>query len=231
MTSRLLLFALPCLLLACARPLTPSETTFAETLLGADLNTTTVTVTKGALIGNVRHSRPTRPQVACRERIFPPPKAKTVSVGTAAFVLFNQIYVAEDVFEPNFLPGYPEKMSLPHAMLFAHEMIHVWQWQNRRLTGYHPWKAANEHKPGTDPYLLEFGTTQPYLDFPFEQQAAIVEEYVCCAALDPTGSRTSRLREMLGAHLPVADLDAQISETKIFLPWKDARTRGICSLR
>lgn len=223
-----LMFLLP-LLASCARPLTQAETRFAETLLGSSLNTGSVSIVNGALIGNITHRRPTRPRVACRERIWPAPKTKTVEVGTAAFVLFDAIFISRELYQRDFLQSYPAKMDLPYAMLFAHEMTHVWQWQNRDITGYHPFKAAREHRPGTDPYLLDIDTSAKFLDYPFEQQAAIVEEYVCCSALDPQGSRTQRLRDMLAVNLPVADLDAALADTDVFVPWKDAKIRGICS--
>ena len=91
-------------------------------------------------------------------------------------------------------------------MLFAHEITHVWQWQNRATTGYSPLRAAREHEGGADPYLYDINTKAGFLDYGYEQQASIVEEFVCCAALDPTGSRTQRLEALISETMPIQDL-------------------------
>ena len=48
-------------------------------------------------------------------------------------------------------------------MLFAHEMTHVWQWQNRQATGYSPLRAAREHDFKADPYLYDISTKTRFL--------------------------------------------------------------------
>lgn len=228
MTLRALLLFLPLFLFACTRPLSEGETAFSKTLFGENLQTRNAVIHNGAFIGNITHTRATRPRKACRERIWPAPKAKTVKVGTAAFVLFNAVFVARPLYKRDYLASYPDHIKLTDTMLFAHEMTHIWQWQNRAVTGYHPLKAASEHKPGTDPYLFELTSEPDFLDFPFEQQAGIVEEYVCCSTLDPNGRRTARLREMLGGYLPISDLDKSLAQSSVTIPWKGAKISGIC---
>ena len=63
------------------------------------------------------------------------------------------------------------KVAVIAMMLFAHEMVHVWQWQNRHVTGYHPLKAAQEHN-AVDPYLFDLSQAPKFLDYGFEQQGA-----------------------------------------------------------
>ncbi len=213
----------------CGRPLTPAEKAFSQSIHGDQINTKRVRVVDGALVGNVTSTRPARPRVACRERIWPPPKSDTVTTGTAAIVLFNTVFVNRYFYSQDYLDGYPAKIPLAQAMLLAHELTHVWQWQNRDLTGYHPLRAASEHKPGADPYLFDLKVPQGFLEFTDEQQAAIVEEYVCCRTLDPKGARTARLRGLLDEVLPLQN-DANIAaQSDPILPWSGARTRGICS--
>lgn len=221
------LAALSCLLIlaACGRPLSPGEASFAARMHGASLDVSRVRLHDGALIGKTTYTRPKRPRLACRERILPEPASQTVTVSPAAAALFNHIFLAHDWYEDDFLPGYPERMSLIHAMLFAHEIAHVWQWQNRARTGYAPWRSAAEHRQGADPYLFDIAARADFLDFGYEQQASIVEEYVCCAALDPAAPRTRRLAAMLRAAFPMQRLD--IPE-QVSLPWDGADTRGIC---
>jgi len=227
--NRRLLLACLFLLVSCGRPLTTGEQEFAATLFGPEFDPGPVRVASFNGVDGFTTTRPKRPRVACRERIWPEPKTDTVSVGTAAFVLFNQINISSEIYFDDYMSAWPETFSLPAAMLIAHEMTHIWQWQNRARTGYHPLKAAQEHKPGTDPYLLEFTADSRFLDFPYEQQGAIVEEYVCCRSLDPQGSRTQRLHKMLKATFPVEALDHHLNPRRVKLPWDGAKVRGICS--
>ncbi|NOX40745.1 MAG: hypothetical protein GXP05_09580 [Alphaproteobacteria bacterium] len=216
------------LLVACGRPLSQTERKFATTLFGAELSANKVRVASFTALSTLTSMRTKRPRTACRERIWPEPTTEKVTTFTAAFVLFNRINIAANLYRPDYLPKYPSELSLPAAMLIAHELTHVWQWQNRKKTGYSPLKAAREHRPGADPYLLNLSSKSAFLDFPFEQQSAIVEEYVCCQNLDPSGGRTKRLHEMLKTALPIATIGAQIS-TAVTVPWSGVERAGICA--
>ncbi len=79
----------------------------------------------------------------------------------------------------------------------------------------------------TDPYLFDFDRDPQFLDFGYEQQGAIVEEYVCCRALDPTGARTIRLHAMIGEVMPLAPL-TQSRQHDVRLPWDGVELDGIC---
>ncbi len=126
------------------------------------------------------------------------------------------------------MPAYPERLYLVEAMLLAHEMTHVWQWQNRRETGYHPLRAAAEHSTTPGPYLFELDKSPDFLSYGYEQQGAIVEEYVCCRSLAPQAPRSKRLHAMLKAVMPVTDLPKE-RQSDVYLPWKEAELSGICS--
>ena len=226
-----IVFFLFLLVTACSRPLTEGESAFADSLFGPQLDTKKVRVASFPALTSLTQSRPPRPRVACRERIWPAPKTHKdkVETFTAAFVLKNRINMADKMFAKDYMPQYPGRLSLPAAMLIGHELTHVWQWQNRARTGYTPWKAAREHSPGTDPYLLDLSSKHAFLDFPYEQQGAIVEEYVCCLNLDPNGSRTRRLHGMLAQAFPVREIADRLKGSDVILPRKGAKTRGICS--
>ena len=231
MTLRILfalLILLP-LLPGCGRHLTQAEKSFTQTIMGAQVDVQKVRLVKGTLIGKVTKTRATRPRLACRERIWPVRKTETVKTITSAFVLFNTVFLSHSHYSDDLMAGYPEKLPLSDAMLLAHEMTHVWQWQNREITGYYPLRAASEHKPGADPYLFNLQTSQAFLEYPYEQQASIVEEYVCCRTLDPSGSRTRRLRVLLQSVLPRHDAVSTTPNTVPVLPWQGAQTKGICS--
>ena len=222
---RLLLIFTLALVVSCGRPLTEAETQFATAMHGEEIDTSRVRFVRGALVGSVTFKRQKRPRLACRERIFPEPKSEIVTVGPAAVALHNKVFYTVPYYLRDYMHRYPKEMDLYAAMVFAHELTHVWQWQNRAKTGYSPLRAGNEHVTSQDPYLFDISTKANFLDYGYEQQAGIVEEYVCCAALDPDAPRTQRLREMLSGAFPLGDLNIP---RKVHLPWDEAETRGIC---
>jgi len=217
------------LLSACGRPLTETEMAFAQDLQGSQLNTKRIRLVEGAPVAPITFHRKKRPRIACRERILPPIKDEIVTSKPAAVTLFNRVYFARDWYIDNYFPDYPERLYLVQAMLLAHELTHVWQWQNRKQTGYSPMRAAAEHGSVDDPYLFDLSATPDFLSYGFEQQGAIVEEYVCCRALAPDGARTKRIHDMLKDAFPVRDLPGRKRESNVYLPWKDVELKGICA--
>ncbi|MCL6283149.1 hypothetical protein M3P21_06350 [Ruegeria sp. 2012CJ41-6] len=215
------------LVVACGRPLTETEMDFAGRIHGDALDLNRVRVVEGAPVGSVTFRRKPRPRVTCRERILPPVKDELVTSKPAAVALFNHVLFTRDWYLEDYTPEFPDHLALVQAMLFAHELTHVWQWQNRRTTGYHPLRAAAEHGGADDPYLFDLEKTPEFLDYGFEQQGAIVEEYVCCRALDPDAARTKRLHRMLSAAFPVSTLP-KTRESDVYLPWDGVEIDGIC---
>ncbi|MEQ9257617.1 MAG: hypothetical protein RIG84_00820 [Roseovarius sp.] len=213
------------LLTACGRPLSPAEKAFARQVHGESIAVNRIRFHDGALVGSVTLERQKRPRLTCRERILPEPKSEKITVSPAAVALFNRVFYAKDWYAEDYLPDYPNRMSLVHAMLFAHEITHVWQWQNRAQTGYSPLRSAAEHTRSDDPYLFDIATKARFLDYGYEQQASIVEEYVCCAALDPTAPRTKRIAAMLSEAFPLGTL---YIPPEVTLPWDGVEARGIC---
>lgn len=226
MILRLFLIAL--ILASCGRELTQQERAFLSDIHGSDLKPEKVRIMDGAPVAATTFRRKPPPRVACRERILPPVKDEIVTSSPAAVTLFNRIYFIRDWYTENYMPAYPERLYLVEAMLLAHEVTHVWQWQNRARTGYTPLRAAAEHRGNPDPYLFELDQSPDFLSYGYEQQGAIVEEYVCCRALAPQGARTQRLHAMLKDVMPVSDLP-QSRQSDVYLPWKGADLRGICS--
>ena len=215
------------LLCACGRPLTENEVAFAKLLHGDTLDVSKVRLVDGAPTRAVTFRREARPRTTCRQRILPPPKSEVVTSKPAAVAIYNHILFDRDWYLDDYLPDYPTQISLVAAMLFAHEMTHAWQWQNRRETGYSPWRAAFEHGNKDDPYLFELSTNPDFKDFGYEQQGAIVEEYICCRALDPTAPRTKRIHDMLAKAMPVQPLP-KARPYNVGLPWDGVEIEGIC---
>ncbi|MEM1237283.1 MAG: hypothetical protein AAGI10_09955 [Pseudomonadota bacterium] len=212
------------LLAACGRPLTGTETALVSDLFGPSLDPAKVRILPDAPLRSFTVNVPPRPRVTCQERVVPA-RTGTLKVTPAGMVAFNQLLLSENWSLEDFLPRYPEAINLYEAMFFAHEMTHVWQWQNRERTNYHPLKAATEHLRSDDPYLFDPDSVQPFLSYGYEQQASLVEEYVCCAALDPDGARTERLKQLISKEIPIGDLP----RPRVFIAWPDAPRSGLCS--
>ncbi len=202
------LFPLLALLLtACTtRPLTPAEVALVAPLHGPTLDTGIVRIVRTPGIGVFPITYDARPRTSCRERIAPP-RSGRVTAPTAGIALFQTLFVGPLFHLPDYASpiGPDPALDLSSAMFLVHELTHVWQWQNRRLTGYHPARAFAEQVTIDDPYLFDPAATRPFLDYGFEVQAVLVEEYLCCATLDPEGARTGRLMELLREVLPVAE--------------------------
>ncbi len=211
---------------ACGRPLTPGEVAFARTMKGADFDPAPVRLHSDLAIGPPI-TRPAPPRLTCRQRLYPPPQGPTIRAQTGAMAIFRSVHFRSDLYAEDFTAGWPETLPLAQAMLFAHEMVHVWQWQNREITGYHPLRAAFEHVSTPDPYLFDPDTTFRFLDYGYEQQGAIMEEYICCRALAPEAERTARLHAMLSEVFSPPPLDQSLA-VNILIPWSGAEIGGIC---
>lgn len=214
---------------SCGRPLTEAERAFAADIHGPTLDYDRVRLHDGAPTRAVTFKRKPRPRTTCRELIFPPnpPEEKIVTSKPAAVAIYNRVLFDKDWFLDDYLPEYPDRIGLVAAMLLSHELTHVWQWQNRKLTGYTPLKAATEHQRSDDPYLFNL-TDRQFLEFGYEQQGSIVEEMVCCRALNPTGARTQRLHALVSQVMPVAALP-QSPAYDVGLPWDGVDLARICT--
>ena len=214
------------LLVSCGRQMTPGEVDFIRSLQGPDFDPTPVRLFDDLAYAALQ-TVPVRPRLTCQQRIYPPPEGPTIRVRTQAMTIFRGVHFGENVYLDDFMAGWPDRLPLPYAMLLAHEMVHVWQWQNRALTGYHPLRAAFEHVRSADPYLFDINTETRFLDFGYEQQGSIMEEYVCCRALAPDAPRTQRLHTLLAQVFQPKALETPLAR-EVLLPWRDVQIAGIC---
>lgn len=207
--------------------MTDTERAFIATIHGDTLDMNAVRLHDGAPTRAVTFRRKPRPRTTCRELILPPATEEIVTSKPAAVAVYNRVLFDKDWYIDDYLPDYPDQVGLIAAMLFAHELTHVWQWQNRATTGYSPLRAASEHGGSADPYLFEINTDRRFGDFGYEQQGSIVEEFVCCRALAPQAPRTQRLHALIAQVMPVAPLP-QSRPYDVQLPWDGVELRGIC---
>jgi len=215
-------------LTACGRPLSEGELRFANSFHGAGLDATKIRIRSAPSLKLYSATYPAPPRTTCAQKLLPAPEGPTVSGSPAATVLFNTINVNTDYNASDYLPAYPDAALLLASMFLAHEFVHVWQWQNRELTGYHPLKAAREHQTLPDPYLFELSETPEFLDFGYEQQGAIASEYVCCAVLAPKSPRTTRLERLMSPYFDLSAMTARLDSSRMVLPWDGVELAGIC---
>ncbi|MEM6886813.1 MAG: hypothetical protein AAF636_01600 [Pseudomonadota bacterium] len=207
--------------------MTENEIAFTRTLQGDTTEYDRVRIIDGAPTRAVTFRRKARPRTTCRELILPPRTDEIVTSKPAAVAVYNRILFDKDWYLDDYAPKYPDQIGLVAAMLFAHEMTHVWQWQNRRETGYTPLKAALEHGAVDDPYLFDLETKTRFLDFGYEQQGTIVEEYVCCRSLAPQAPRTMRLHALISEAMPLQSLP-QARAYDVGLPWDGVELKTLC---
>lgn len=226
---RALIFLAFLTLTACGRPLSEAETRFAAEFHGPNLDASKIRIRQAPVLKLYSATYPAPPRDTCSQKLLPPPEGPTVSGSPAATVLFNTININPDFIARDYMPAYPDATLLLASMFIAHELVHVWQWQNRATTGYHPLKAAREHRTSPDPYLFSLTKRPDFLDFGYEQQGAIAAEYVCCAALAPEAPRTQRLEQLLAPYFRLDNMTARLDDAKMLLPWDEVELDGICN--
>lgn len=219
------------LLSACARGLTETEDRFIAEVMGPTLKTSEIRMVEAGFIGMTTRAFAARPQVTCRERIAPPPSGPTVRSRTAGAVAWDHVLTNPDWTLPDYTPDYPDRLNLVAAMYFAHEMTHIWQWQNREVTGYTPLRGLSEHQPGVDPYLFDPDEEITFLEMGYEQQAALVEEFVCCRTLAPDAPRTERLYQALSQVMPVQHPTQTPRPFEVLGVHESADLSGLCDER
>jgi hypothetical protein len=201
-----LLLCLP-ILAACTRGLTPAEEAFAKDLFGPTIDTSRVQITQG--LGLIPLYRTVPREVTLVEGTdkacvrTPQPRG---AQPPQAFAYRNRLHFETGLYSSDMIIDWPDKLRFPQALVLAHELTHVWQWQNRARTGYSPGRAAAESWQLADPYFSNEDAA--FFAFGFEQQAAIVEDYVCFAFANPDHPRRAELREVLAPVLPIDRFDA-----------------------
>ena len=210
---RLLLGLLFLALAACGRPMTQMEEQFAKDVFGPTLDTSKVVVGQGAGLRPPMKTRVSKVvTVHGTERsCIRTPQPGRVYAPTKAFAFKNKVHFDTGLYSSDMVLDWPNRLRLPQALIFAHELTHVWQWQNRARTGYTPWRAAAESLRLADPYFAPPGAAA-FFSFGYEQQAAIVEDYLCFAFANPHHPRRYELREILAPVFPVDVIDARVGQ-------------------
>lgn len=209
----LVLVALMVFLSGCAsgRHLSVSERAMAADIFGPSLDANEVRVKKGfrgAPTNGDGKPPPERIKIQHRpgvcDRVNPnPPKGPP-----PAWALYNSVHFSKDWYRDDLAPGWPDRILLPQSLILAHELVHVWQWQNRKITGYRPAKAGLESVLNKDPYFYKPKDSNELLEFGYEQQASLLEDYLCYAVFDPDNERRKRIKVILDPHFKMDRIDA-----------------------
>ena len=197
-------------LAACARPLTEAEASFAADLFGPTLNTSQVQVAQGVGITPLYKTVPTSVvQVRGTESACVRTPQPRGAQPPQAFAFQNRIHFETGLYSSDMAMVWPRGLRVPHAFVLAHELTHVWQWQNRHITGYTPMRAVAESWRLADPYYTAPGDAAFY-SFGYEQQAALVADYVCFTLSNPTHPRRTELRSILEPVFPIETFEAKL---------------------
>ncbi len=206
---------------ACARPLSPTETLVAKSLFGDTLDTSRVTVTAGVGALPLPQARTTAAGPAMAEARAAPDdlcvrKRSTRRHWTwpAAFVLREDVFFSYDFYLADTFRGFPESVPYPTALIMAHELVHVWQWQNRARTGYTVQGSAGETVENVDPYWFVADRDAEFLTYGYEQQGAIVQDFVCYALFDAEDPKLDEIAALLRPVLPVDDFLAKLDAAR-----------------
>lgn len=212
-----LLFTLAATVLAsgCARTLTPNETIFAKNLFGDTLEIEGIEVLAGAGVLPLPRDYPALRDPSEPVEAAPPPRKAPDDLCVrkpsprrywdwpAAFVLDDNIYFSYRWYPEDAFAGLPDSALYPVAPIMAHELVHVWQWQNRARTNYSPLVSAGESIEAKDPYFWVPEAGREFLTYGYEQQAAMVEDFVCYVLFDPKDAKVDELADILRPILPV----------------------------
>lgn len=196
---------------ACARGLAPGEAAFADALFGNSLDQGRIQVQRGVGLLPL----PRAEAEAQADDSLPPPRRAPQGIcdrvpsprqgfqWPAGMVLWNQLYLRRDFYGADLMEGWPRTVPVPHVLLMAHELVHVWQHQNRARTGFTTLHSAAESFGPDDPYFWANKGQSEFLAFNFEAQAAIVEDYLCYSFLLPDHPKRAELADLIGPALPV----------------------------
>jgi hypothetical protein len=203
-------------LAGCTRPLTENERRFAADVIGPTLDVQAVRIARGFA------PLPPAPKSPERGDLYPVIAENTVtglcdraapeprSGPPPGWALWNRVHFNREFYRADLAPEWPRAARFPQGLVLAHELVHVWQWQQRDVTGYRPARAALESVLNMDPYFYQPGPDASFLKFGYEQQAALMEDYLCHALYDPAAPRRAELRPLLAPYFPLDRLDAAL---------------------
>ncbi|MCK7610656.1 hypothetical protein [Roseibium sediminicola] len=114
-----------------------------------------------------------------------------------ALVIHNRIYYKTGSYKADFAEGFPTRVNVDDLDLLAHEIMHVWQYQNRERTGFSLLAIAMENIRYRDPYAYTIVPGKRFLSYRFEQQGKMAQDYVRLSYIQPNSAKLKKLRKLL----------------------------------
>lgn len=192
------------LLTACSRPMTDGEIAYGNELFTRGLNFEEVRFS-GQERQGIQKAKEKLAQEHASVLSNQKDSEKLISAipslfGADAIVIGNTIYFDSDVYSLDF----SESVADSDRWLMAHELTHVWQWQNRDYTGYTFSRVVSEHVEFGDSvykYILVDG--KRFTDYRFEQQGAIVQCYAMLRQVRPNAPVTLKHERIIRSEFPL----------------------------
>lgn len=221
---------------ACGRPMTDGEALYAQSILTSGIALETARFSGSE---NLRFRRAIR-QLSKEGEIeelsqdlsegsFEEDKALLASAlpelfGAPAMAVGNTVFFSRDRYVDDFSTT-PFRDDL---WLMAHELVHVWQWQNRNEVGYSFSRIVSEHlKYGDAVYDYQLETGKAFTDYRFEQQGAIVECYAQLLETQPNATITEHHARLIAQVFPdqiLADLELATKTGRVLARSDERRT-------
>lgn len=124
----------------------------------------------------------------------------------------NDIYFSKRAYQTDFAAGFPTEVNFSDLGLMAHEVMHVWQHQNRKRTGYSLLVVASEHLRYRDPYQYTIVNGKKFLKYRFEQQAQMVQDYVVLSYFPKDPAKLREITALLEQELDLTDFMSVLRE-------------------
>ena len=198
-------------LAACSRPMTDGEITY-----GSQYFTQNLAFEDVRFSGNEARGRRVAKQQLERELGTAAGSASENSqkiaslpslFGADALVVGNTVFFDREYYSSDI----SQSPINSDRWLMAHELTHVWQYQNRDMTGYSFAKVVSEHvRFGDDVYDYTLVNGKRFTDYRFEQQGKIVECYAMLKEVSPNGANTRKHEKLIRAEFPLDALMARI---------------------
>jgi len=193
-------------LAACSREMTDGEKEYSSQILTRGINFDNVTFLgwlsedqkKSEALEQIRKENEVISQYGSSDEVL---TLIPSLFGADAIAIGNKI-----IFE-NYLMDFSTSIFDSDRWLMAHELVHVWQWQNRERLDYSFSKVVSEHieyGDGVYDYVLISG--KRFTEYRFEQQGSIVQCYAQLRQTMPNSPITKEHEKLIRSEFPLDEI-------------------------
>ncbi len=190
-------------LASCSRDMTEGEIEYSQDILTRNLDFSQV-----SFVGWASEKAKAREafELMAREDELADRFAGAESMAASLPGLFgaDALTIGNKVFFDQFLWDFSTSIYEEDRWLMAHELVHVWQWQNRDRLGYSFSKIIAEHiEFGDEVYEYSLKSGKRFTEYRFEQQGQIVQCFAQLRFTHPNDPATERHRQVIRAEFPL----------------------------